>query len=65
MSKPSKDQDNGPTCAACLYFAPDEDSGGDCYANPPTVLTDGEDIASVRPWVAADAKPCRHFKAKQ
>lgn len=55
----------GPTCGACRWFAPEEgDTGGDCHANPPQVITDGEEVATVRPYVERDDQPCRLFAAK-
>jgi len=49
------------TCGECRYYDPENASGGECHANPPTVLPDWE---SRYPQVGKEEYACRFFEEK-
>lgn len=58
MTRPARKPaapDDGPSCAGCTHWheqtaASDAARWGNCQANPPTVISDGEGPYCVAPW---------------
>jgi hypothetical protein len=67
MTRPARKpaaEDDGPSCTGCRHWheqtAPaDEARWGNCHANPPTVVSDGEGAYCVVAWTEIPYA-CRH-----